>query len=122
MRPTRAPLVLVAILAGLSLAAFGGARLARAAEPNVSSLGSSPVTIYGAKWCSACRSLEAGLSERKISFSVVDVDESPAAFARARAASGKGGAIPLTSVERQSTTVWIVGADVDGVERAQRGD
>jgi mycoredoxin len=122
MRPVRAPLLLAAVLAALSVAGLGGARFARAAEPNVSSLGTSPITIYGAKWCSACRSLEAGLSDRKISFAVVDVDESPAAFARARAASGKGGAIPLTSVERQSGTVWIVGADVEGVERAQRGD
>ena len=87
---------------------------------NVSSLQTSPVTIYGAKWCSACRSLEHGLGERKIAFDKVDVDENPGAFERARSASGAGSAIPLTSVARSSGTVWIVGADVDAVERAQR--
>jgi mycoredoxin len=96
--------------------------IASAAEPNVSSLTSGPVTVFGAKWCSACRALEAGLSARKIPFDLVDVDESPAAFARARAASGNGGAIPLTSIVRGNGTVWVVGADVDAVERATRGE
>jgi glutaredoxin len=80
------------------------------------------VTVYGAKWCSACRALEKGLGERKIAFDVVDVDASPAAFARARAASGQGSAIPLTSIARSTDTVWVVGADVDAVDRAQRGE
>ena len=94
----------------------------RVASADVSSLSSSPVTVYGAKWCSACRTLEGGLKERKIAFEVIDVDENPAAFARARTASGAASAIPLTSIVRTSNTVWVVGADVDAVERAQRGD
>lgn len=89
-----------------------------AAERNVSSLSSSGVTIYGAKWCSACRSLERGLTDRKIAFEVVDVDDNPAAFAKARAASGAGSAIPLSSVTTTSKTTWIVGADVEAVDRA----
>jgi glutaredoxin len=109
-----------AIAAASAIAASSGD--ARAAERSVSSLTSSPVTVYGAKWCPACRSLESGLKERKIAFDLVDVDDNPAAFARARAASGAGGAIPLTGVVRTSNTVWIVGADVDAVDRAQRGD
>lgn len=78
--------------------------------------------MYGAKWCSACKSLENGLRDRKIAFDLVDVDDNPAAFARARSQSGEGGAIPLTGVVRPSDTVWIVGANVDAVDRAQRGD
>lgn len=91
---------------------------AAAAAPNVSSLGGTPVTVYGAKWCSACKTLEAGLRDRKIAFEEIDVDENGAAFARARTASGQGGAIPLTSVVRSTSTVWIVGADVDAIDRA----
>ena len=103
--------------------ACGVAITPRAAGADVSSLSSSPVTVYGAKWCSACRTLESGLKERKIAFEVVDVDDNPSAFARARAASGASNAIPLTSVVRTSgSTVWIVGADIDAVQRAERGD
>jgi glutaredoxin len=90
------------------------------ASAGVSSLTSSSVTVYGAKWCSACKSLEKGLSDRKIAFDLVDVDDNPSAFERARSASGQGSAIPLTSVAKPSGTVWIVGADVDAVDRAQR--
>src|SRR5262245_14779690 len=75
-----------------------------ASADGVSSLTSSPVTIYGAKWCSACRALQNGLAERKISFETIDVDDNPAAFSRAKAASGTGNAIPLTSVVRNSNT------------------
>ena len=110
------------VLAIVALAALGGSSVASAASPDVSSLTSTPVTVYSAKWCSACRALQSGLAERRIAFDVVDVDENAAAFARARAASGTGNAIPLTSVVRTSNTVWIVGADVDGVDRAQRGE
>lgn len=92
----------------------------RAATAGVSSLTSSSVTVYGAKWCSACKSLERGLADRKIAFDLVDVDDNPSAFERAKSASGQGNAIPLTSITRTSGTVWIVGADVDGVDRAQR--
>ena len=98
------------------------APVAHAGGPGVSSLTSAPVTVYSAKWCSACRSLQSGLAERKIAFDVVDVDENASAFARARAASGTGNAIPLTSIVRSSSTVWVVGADVAAVDRAQRGD
>ena len=109
----------------LSVAALvlvGVAVASSTADAGVSSLSSTPVTIYGAKWCSACRSLESGLTERKVAFEVIDVDDNAAAFARARAAAGAGNAIPLTSIVRSTNTVWIVGADVDGVDRAQRGE
>jgi hypothetical protein len=105
------------LIAGLALA-LGISAPAVAAEPNVSSLTSSGVTIYGAKWCSACRSLERGLTDRKIAFEVVDVDDNPAAFAKARAASGTGSSIPLSSVTTSTKTTWIVGADVEAVDRA----
>jgi hypothetical protein len=102
--------------------AIGAVERADAAPAGASSLSSSPVTVYSATWCSACRSLIGGLQDRKITFDVIDVDENAAAFARAREQAGAGNAIPLTSVVRTSNTVWIVGADVDAVERAQRGD
>jgi mycoredoxin len=106
-----------ALFAGMILA-LGVAAPAGAAEPNVSSLASTGVTIYGAKWCSACRALERGLTDRKIAFEVIDVDDNPAAFAKARSASGQGSAIPLSSVVTSTKTTWIVGADVEAVDRA----
>jgi len=115
MRP-----LLFVLAATVGLAASSS--IAGAAEPNVSSISSSPITVYGAKWCSACRALERGLTDRKIPFEVIDVDDNPSAFARARAAAGATNAIPLTGVVRSRDTVWIVGADVDAVERAQRGE
>lgn len=90
------------------------------AAPHLSSLSSSPVTVYGAKWCPACKALEAGLAERKIAFELVDVDDNPSAFAKARSASGTGGAIPLTSIAKNGNTTWVLGADIDAVDRAQR--
>jgi glutaredoxin len=101
-----------------ALVSISGAAERAEASPQVSSLASSPVTVYGAKWCSACRALESGLTSRKISFQVIDVDDNPSAFSRAKAASGSSNSIPLTSIARNSDTVWVVGADVDAVERA----
>ena len=112
---------LVFVLASVA-GALGASGAAQAASPAVSSLTCSPVTVYAAKWCSACRALENGLKDRKIAFEVVDVDDNPTAFAKARSAAGAGNAIPLTGVARSSGTVWIVGADVDAVDRAQRGE
>lgn len=91
-------------------------------ERNTSSLAKSDVTIYGAMWCPACRALESGLRARQVPFEVVDVDKSPQAFERARAAAGAGSSIPLTGVVHGSDTSWIVGADVDGVERLYRAN
>jgi len=110
------------IAAGFAVVVSSAAASAAEPPPAVSSLSSTPVTVYGAKWCSACRSLERGLTERKIAFEVIDVDDNPAAFARARAAANAAGAIPLTGIVRSSNTVWVVGADVDAVDRAQRGE
>jgi mycoredoxin len=114
----RSLLLVLALGLGVAIAA----RPASAAGPAVSSLSSAPVTIYGAKWCGACRLLERGLTERKIAFEVTDIDDNPSAFARARAAAGASTAIPLTSIVRTANTVWVVGADVDAVDRAQRGE
>ena len=120
MSRTRALVLVLAATGALALPLLLAASSVASAAPGVSSLASSPVTVYGAKWCSACSALERGLTERKIAFEVVDVDQSPAAFARAREAAGATNAIPLTSVVRASNTVWVVGADVDAVERAVR--
>lgn len=117
--------VLLALVAVVGVGVSGSSSSARAAAlapPEVSSLTTSPVTVYSAKWCSACRSLERGLTERKIAFDTVDVDTNPSAFARAREAAGATSAIPLTGIVRSTNTVWVVGADVDAVDRAQRGE
>jgi hypothetical protein len=122
---TRSLLLGLAAFLGVSAGVAGGSGSARAAAlapPDVSSLTTSPVTVYSAKWCSACRSLERGLNERKIAFDTVDVDVNPSAFARARDAAGATNAIPLTGIVRSTNTVWVVGADVDAVDRAQRGE
>jgi glutaredoxin len=112
--------------AAIVVAAFAVAavptRSVHARESGVSSLTSSPITVFDASWCSACRALERGLTERKITFETVDVDKNPDVFARARDAAGASNAIPLTRVVRSSNTVWVVGADVDAVDHAQRGD
>jgi glutaredoxin len=121
--PARTLVVALGLAIGLAIAGgSGSARAAALAPPEVSSLTTSPVTVYSAKWCSACRLLERGLNERKIAFDTVDVDANPAAFTRAREAAGATSAIPLTGIVRSSSTVWIVGADVDAVDRAQRGE
>ena len=114
--------LLFVLTAAFSVGLAGSSSMASAAGPSVSSLSSAPVTVYGAKWCSACRALERGLTDKKIAFEVVDVDANPSAFARAREAAGATSAIPLTGIVRPSNTVWVVGADVDAVERAQRGE
>jgi len=122
---TRSLLLGLVALVGVGLAITGGSSTASAAAlapPDVSSLTTSPVTVYSAKWCSACRSLERGLTERKIAFDTVDVDANPSAFSRARDAAGASNAIPLTGIVRSTNTVWVVGADVDAVDRAQRGE
>lgn len=94
---------------------------ARASEALGNEQGSAQVTVYGAGWCSACKSLEASLRSRGIPFSQVDVDENPGAFAIAKKATGSN-AIPITNILRGPTHTWIVGADPDAVERAYRGD
>jgi mycoredoxin len=114
--------LVVVLSAALVIASAGFAGSEGVASADVSSLSSSPITIYGAKWCSACRTLEGGLKGRKIAFEVIDVDDNPSAFSRARAAAGAASAIPLTSIARNGNTVWVVGADIDAVDRAQRGD
>lgn len=78
------------------------------------------VTVYGATWCSACKSLEASLKGRGIPFELVDIDENPSAFAIAKKAAGAN-AVPLTNILRGPAQTWIVGADPDAVERAYRG-
>lgn len=119
---TFARTVLLSLVTVVSVGASSIASASSEDSGGVSSLTSSPVTIYSAKWCNACRALQSGLADRKIAFETVDVDENPAAFSRARTAAGAGNAIPLTSVARSGGTVWIVGADVDAVDRAQRGE
>lgn len=106
----------------LLLALFAGPQLApksmNAVPADASEL--AKVTVYGATWCSACKSLEASLRNRGIPFELVDVDENPGAYAIAKKAAGAN-AVPLSNIVRGPAQTWIVGADPDAVERAYRG-
>ncbi len=85
------------------------------------SLGSEPtVTVFGASWCSACKSLEKDLRERSIPFALVDVDQNPRAYDVAKRATGKS-VVPLSSVAKSEDEIsWFVGADADGIEKAYK--
>lgn len=103
---------------GQALASSTGGEASRRRLPS-SSEGS--VTVYGAGWCGACKRLEQDLRDRQIPFSLIDVDQNPSAHQRARQATGTS-AIPVTCVDRGGgDVVWIVGADINAVERAYRG-
>jgi mycoredoxin len=104
------------LLAGSGYAAPVSRAPARVGTPSSSEAG---VTIYGASWCGPCKMLEQGLRERQIPFDEIDIDRNPTAFERARQATGSS-SIPQTSVAGTGGTVWIIGADVAGVERAYR--
>lgn len=115
------PVALVAALA--STLAAGSQAASRPSPPprvEVSSAQSS-VTIYGASWCPACRSLESKLRARDVPFDVIDVDTNREAYERARNASGMGPGIPLTNITKSRST-WVLGDDADAVERAYQDD
>src|SRR5579883_2141637 len=108
---TRRALVLSAVAASAVAAASRKAHAA--SDPTV--------TVFGATWCSACKGLERGLRERGVPFDLIDVDQNPKAYEAARKATGKN-VVPLTSVARDEDVTWVVGADVDAVEKAYRGE
>ncbi len=112
----------VAAALALTLAGGGHAAGRETAAPSAGvSSAVSNVTVYGASWCGPCRHLEAQLTQRNIPFEVIDVDRNREAWDRARAASGMGSGIPLTSIARDTIT-WVQGDDADAVERAYKGD
>lgn len=115
----RRAFVVFAVFVGASAVTIG----AVSARAEHRALSSEPiVTVYGASWCSACKSLERGLRDRSVPFDLVDVDQNPKAYDVAKRATGKN-VVPLTSVARGTDdAVWIVGADVDAVEKAYRGE
>lgn len=116
-------LVAIAIVTTLVLTLAAGSHAASRSEerPRVGiSSSDSSVTVYGANWCSACKSLEKKLDERRIPFSIVDVDRNPEAHDRAKKASGMGSGIPLTHITQNAST-WVQGDDADAVERAYKG-
>lgn len=114
----------VAIAATLAITlAAGGHAASRPSESLGQEISSSQssVTVYGANWCSACRSLESKLNERRIPFDVIDVDKNREAYDRARSASGMGSGIPLTHIAKGGSR-WVQGDDADAIERAYKGD
>jgi len=116
-----------AVVVGIAIALFGvsGAEPEARADDAVSlrTLGSDPtVTVFGASWCSACKSLEKDLRERSVPFTLVDVDENPRAYEVARRATGKS-VVPLSSVAKSEDDIaWFVGADAEGIEKSYRGN
>lgn len=117
----------VMLLAVVALGFAGASELgvpsvARAAPASPALSSDVAVTVYAASWCSACKSLERGLRDRSVPFDMVDVDQNPKAYEVAKRATGKN-VIPITSVARSSDDVtWFVGADVDAIEKAYRGE
>lgn len=115
--------VTIAATVALLLAAGGQAASRPSAPPLRAGISSSQssVTVYGASWCSACRSLEAKLNERRIPFDMIDIDKHREVYERARNASGMGSGIPLTHITKNTST-WVQGDDADAIERAFKGD
>ncbi len=109
------------VLASFGIVAFFAVASVVAPEKTARGADGGIVTIYTASWCGYCKQLQAGLRERGVPFEAVDVDENPGAYAVAKK-SAKANGIPLTNVVRGPMQRWIVGADVDAVERAYRGD
>jgi glutaredoxin len=118
MRSSIAPWLLAA---ALSLGVSAGVHAAPPVPQHGFRLGGS-VTMYGAAWCKACKSLEAKLDKKEIPFRVVDVDRNREDYERARAAAGGPRGIPLTGVLSSGEETWIVGDDADRIERAYRGN
>ncbi len=118
MRPRFVTALLASSIIGLGLVVAGAPSLA---SPVAIEASSARVTVYGAKWCGPCKVLEQGLSERGIPFEIIDIDENPGAWEMARKASGSNG-IPVTSVIRGPHIRWIIGANVNAVEQAYKGD
>lgn len=117
------PGVLAALALTFTIGTVGSQAAHRSGDRSRVEISSSDtsVTIYGATWCSACRSLEAKLDTRKIPFSVIDVDKNRDAYDKARNASGLGSGIPLTHITKHRAT-WVQGDDADAVERAYNGE
>lgn len=118
------PFIVLTALTALVLTVTTGSQAAhRSGDRSRIEISSSDtsVTIYGATWCSACKSLEGKLDARKIPYSVIDVDKNRDAYDKARSASGMGSGIPLTHITQHRST-WVQGDDADAVERAYNGD
>lgn len=120
MRLLRRAALVVAVLAFAPLA-FGGGSRDPSGHVRMPSSNSGAVTVYGAEWCPACKSLERSLKSRDIPFDVIDIERNPSAYAKARE-EVRTNSIPITSVARASEMRWIVGADPNAVERAYRGE
>lgn len=99
-------------------ALLGFAGLVPAAASPVSPAKS--VTVYTAPWCGACRMLEAGLQERKIPFQAINIEKNTDAFRHAQQVTGAS-AIPLTNVVYDGKEQWVIGVNLQAVERAYRG-
>jgi len=116
-RSVRLLLLVALALTPTRTSAAGGAPTAGGGEEQVI----AQVTVYGAAWCGACKSLEASLKSRGIPFEAIDVDANPGAYAIAKKATGTN-AIPISNIVRGPLQTWIVGANPDAVEKAYRGE
>jgi mycoredoxin len=121
----RALVVIAGVVLGLALAPMHLGEAPGVAHASISLrtlTADRAVTVYGASWCSACKELEKGLRERDVPFDLIDVDQNPRAYDVARRETGKS-VVPITSIARGPDAVtWIVGSDVDAVEKAYRAD
>lgn len=99
--------------------AAGHAQAAGDAAPTFGSTSGS-VTIYTSVGCGPCKNLQHKLSERNIPFLAIDVDQNRDAYLHAQVASGGKSGVPLTDINQGQQDVWILGDDIDAVEKAYR--
>lgn len=93
-----------------------------ASEPQ----GVAHVTVYGTKWCGACKSLQSDLTRRGVPYEAVDLEDpkagnTPSGQRANEIPSNMRGSVPVTRVKQRSgKVVWVKGADGAGVESAYR--
>jgi glutaredoxin len=81
-----------------TLAPVASAEGPAAGTPRAADATAKTVTIYGAKWCGACRQAKAYLTQKGVKFLEKDVDESPTVQAELRAKLSKAGMPPTSSI------------------------
>jgi glutaredoxin len=88
--------------------------------------GVAHVTVYGTKWCGACKKLQGDLASRGVPFEPVDLEDpkagnTPSGQRANEIPADMRGSVPVTRVrQRNGQTVWVRGADADRVEKAYR--
>lgn len=75
------------------------------------------VTVFGSRWCPACRSLERSLKARGVPYAYVDLESARPGSTEGMPAEMRN-VVPVTKVMHAGQITWVKGADAAGVERA----